>query len=391
MNLVDLAAICLLIGALWAGIRSGALPQLGGLIGAIVGGAIAISIAPLLADRLDSLEGPARAVVVILGILLLVGLGEAVGASLGRGISGSLGTGFFGTIDRVGGGLIGIAQAILIVWLIGGLVALSPFRTFASQAQESTAVRIVTAALPPIGDVASDVGELIDASGLPEVFVGGEPSPAPPVATPDADRAQEIAAPAIGSTAAIESEACGYALTGTGFVVGRGYLVTNAHVVAGAKRTSVAIDGATVPATVVLFDPDLDVALLHAPDVHAAPLRFAVASPVRGTEGAALGHPGGGPLVVLPAAVSDVYRAEGRDLTGTRTVRRNIVELRAAIDRGDSGGPLILPDGTVGGLVFAESRTDASVGYALAPADVATAIAPAIGRVAAAGTGDCLR
>jgi S1-C subfamily serine protease len=391
MNLFDLGAICLLIAAIWAGIRSGALPQLGGLIGAIAGGAVAVLVAPLLADQLDTLEGPARAIVVILGILLLVGLGEAIGAGLGRAVSGSLGTGFFGTVDRVGGGLIGIAQAILIVWLVGGLVALAPFRTFASQAQQSTAVRIVTAALPPIGDVASDVGKLIDSSGLPEVFVGGEPSPAPPVATPDEVRARAIAAPAIDSTAAIESEACGYSLTGTGFVVGRGYLVTNAHVVAGAERTSVAIDGVTVPATVVLFDPDLDVALLHAPDVRATPLRFAVASPARGTEAAALGHPGGGPLVVLPAAVTDVYRAEGRDLSGSRPVTRNIVELTAAIDRGDSGGPLILPDGTVGGLVFAESRTDPSVGYALAPTDVATAISPALGRVAAVSTGGCLR
>jgi S1-C subfamily serine protease len=306
-----------------------------------------VFVAPLLADRLDTLEGPGRAIVVILGILLLVGLGEAVGAALGRIVSGSLGTGFFGTVDRVGGGLIGIAQAVLIVWLVGGLVALGPFRTFASQAQQSTAVRIVTAALPPIGDVASEVGELIDSSGLPDVFVGDEPLPAPPVATPDDGRARAIAASAIDSIAAIESEACGYSLTGTGFVVGRGYIVTNAHVVAGAERTSVAIDGGTVPVTVVLFDPDLDVALLHAPEVRATPLRFAVASPARGTEAAALGYPGGGPLVIVPAAVADVYRAEGRDLSGSRPVIRSIVELRAAIDRGDSGGPLVLPDGTV--------------------------------------------
>jgi len=89
--------------------------------------------------------------------------------------------------------------------------------------------------------------------------------------------------------------------------------------------------------------------------------------------------------------VTDVYRAEGRDLSGSRPVTRSIVELTAAIDRGDSGGPLVLPDGTVGGLVFAESRSDPSVGYALAPTDVATAISPALGRVAAVSTGGCLR
>ena len=61
------------------------------------------------------------------------------------------------------------------------------------------------------------------------------------------------------------------------------------------------------------------------------------------------------------------------------------------MDRGDSGGPLILKDGTVGGVVFAESRTDDQVGYALAPTPVAARVAPAIGRTGRVDTGDCIR
>ena len=72
-------------------------------------------------------------------------------------------------------------------------------------------------------------------------------------------------------------------------------------------------------------------------------------------------------------------------------MKRDILELRAAVDRGDSGGPLILQDGTVGGVVFAESRTDDEVGYALAPTPVATRVAPAIGRTSRVDTGDCVR
>ena len=48
----------------------------------------------------------------------------------------------------------------------------------------------------------------------------------------------------------------------------------------------------------------------------------------------------------------------GRDIYDQTRVKRDILELRAEVDRGDSGGPLILKDGTVGGVVFAESRTD---------------------------------
>jgi hypothetical protein len=67
-----------------------------------------------------------------------------------------------------------------------------------------------------------------------------------------------------------------------------------------------------------------------------------------------------------------------------------VLELRAQIDRGDSGGPFILTDGSVGGVVFAEARTDPEVGYALAASEVAAHIRPAIGRTKAVDTGDCV-
>jgi S1-C subfamily serine protease len=144
-------------------------------------------------------------------------------------------------------------------------------------------------------------------------------------------------------------------------------------------------------ATVVLFDPNLDIAVLLAPDIDAAPLRWTTRNPSRGTEGAAIGFPDGGPQTVVAAAVTASYRAIGRDIYGRGRVPRDIIELRARIERGDSGGPLVLDDGTVGGVVFAESRTDPSVGYALAPVPVAVAVRPAVGRTQRVGTGECAR
>ena len=84
-------------------------------------------------------------------------------------------------------------------------------------------------------------------------------------------------------------------------------------------------------------------------------------------------------------------RARGRDLYGEAPVVRDILELRAAIEPGSSGGPLVLRNGTVGGVVFAESRSDETVGYALDPADVAVAIMPGIGETDAVDTGPCIR
>ena len=85
---------------------------------------------------------------------------------------------------------------------------------------------------------------------------------------------------------------------------------------------------------------------------------------------AALGYPGGGALTVMPAAVSGRYQAIGFDIYDEGRVRREILELRAAIERGDSGGPLILENGTVGGVIFAESRTNETSGTPWHPASV---------------------
>ncbi len=95
-------------------------------------------------------------------------------------------------------------------------------------------------------------------------------------------------------------------------------------------------------------------------------------------------------MVVTAAAVSGSYTATGRDIYGRTRVDRVILELRAAIEPGDSGGPLVLANGSIGGLVFAQSKTDASVGYALTPTAVEAGVAPAIGRTTAVNTGVCI-
>ncbi len=191
----------------------------------------------------------------------------------------------------------------------------------------------------------------------------------------------------------VDAQGCGEIFTGTGFAVAPNFVVTNAHVVAGATSVSVTTEttGRRAPGSVVLFDPELDVALIRTPDLVFRPLQFAAAAPGRGTVGAALGHPNGGALAVIPAAVTAEIHASGRDLYGTRTVIRDILELRAPIQPGDSGGPFLLSDGRVGGVVFAQSRTDDGVGYALDPNAVADRVLPLLGRTATVDTGTCLR
>lgn len=392
MNPLDLVAVVLVVLAILLGFRSGALPQLGGLLGAVSGGVLAVLSLPLLVDPLGEVPAAVRPYVVLAGLLVAVGIGESIGSAIGRKVARALGSGVLGAADRVAGGFTGAAQALLIIWLAGGLLAIGPVPRLSEAAQTSTAIRTLNAALPSPIEIAAEFGTLLDASGLPEVFVGLEPLPRPPVEPPSDATTQAIAKLAQASTVRISAATCDLESSGSGVVVADGYVVTNAHVVAGSSSGGVRVTGIAgqVDATVVLFDPALDVAVLHAPHLQGVALRFASSEPTRGTVGVALGYPGGGNLTVVPAAVTGAYPATGRDIYDKATVRRQILELRSQIDRGDSGGPFVLQDGTVGGLIFAEARTDPDVGYALSPTAVATRIAPAIGLTGGVDTGACL-
>ena len=393
MNPLDLVAILLVVLAVILGFRSGALPQVGGLIGAIGGGALAVLSLPLLLEPLDAIPAGIRPYVVLGGLLAAVGIGESLGSAVGRMLARGLGTGVLSAADRVAGSFTGAAQALLIVWLAGGLLAIGPVRSLTEAAQTSTAIRSLNAFLPPPVELADELGTLLDGSVVPDFFVGFDPLPRPSVERPSDATARAIAELASASTFRINAATCGFESSGSGVAVAERYVVTNAHVVAGASARGVRVatsGGGQADAVVVLFDPALDVAVLYAPDLRARPLRFAASDPERGVVGAALGYPGGGGLTVVPAAVTGSYPATGRDIYGQATVDRHILELRAEIDRGDSGGPFVLRDGTVGGIVFAEARTQADVGYALSPTAVATRIAPALGRTGAVDTGDCL-
>jgi S1-C subfamily serine protease len=392
VNLFDVVALVVLVAAILAGIRTGALPQVGGITGAIAGILVILAAAPWLLEVTGGLEPIPRALAVLGAVLAAVVAGEALGSTVGRAAAGRLRQGgVLSGMDRLAGGLLGGAQAILIIWLAGGLLAAGPIPSLARTATQSVVVRGVDQILPSPTEVVGQIAGVLDASGLPDVFVGLDPLPLPAVETPSDRQAQRIAGSALGATGRVTTRACAMQVTGTGFLVAPGYLVTNAHVVAGASTIRIALGSRLVDGMPVLFDPELDVALLYAPQLTGSPLRFAATAPDRGATGATLGYAGGGPMVVLPAGVTGSYQATGRDIYDHGLVPREIVELRAAIEPGDSGGPLVLQDGSVGGMVFAESRADPNAGYALSPAAVANRIAPAIGRTRPADVGACIR
>jgi S1-C subfamily serine protease len=110
------------------------------------------------------------------------------------------------------------------------------------------------------------------------------------------------------------------------------------------------------------------------------PLAFTTATQATNTKAALLGYPGGGNFSASSAVILDNFLATGRNIYGQGETERDIYELDAHVIPGNSGGPLILSDGTVIGVIFAQSTKYQDIGYALTAYKVASEIATAKAR-----------
>jgi S1-C subfamily serine protease len=166
---------------------------------------------------------------------------------------------------------------------------------------------------------------------------------------------------------------CSRQIEGSGFFFAPGKVMTNAHVVAGVQHPRVSIGGVgrSVEATVVLYDPKTDIAVLSVPGLSAPALQFA-AEAVSGADAVVAGFPENGPYTLSPARIRGVENARGPDIYQDAQVTREIYAVRAQVQPGNSGGPLLDTAGQVDGVVFAKAIDDDSTGYVLTAKQVAT-------------------
>jgi S1-C subfamily serine protease len=183
----------------------------------------------------------------------------------------------------------------------------------------------------------------------------------------------------------------GGALAGSAWPVGHDLMLTNAHVVAGSYRVTVQPPGEQpLNATVVLFDPNEDVAILYVPGLGMSPLPIASGNAPVGTQGAVIGYPDGGSEATVAAAVRGTEEATTWNIYYSASVTRETVVVSADVIPGDSGGPLVDLAGRVIGVTFATSTTSADEGYALAAADITGEIQAADGHTTAVSAGTCV-
>jgi S1-C subfamily serine protease len=388
LNLLDVIIVIFCLAALGNGYRRGFSLSAFSYVGLVAGTALGALLAPPIERAFSA--GPSTAPFIGLGILFIT---ASVGSSVGHALGEPLRVRLLqnrerGDVDSVAGAGFGVIAVLATAWFLGLAFVRGPLPPVSGEIQRSAILRSLDSFFPRPPGFLTGVGQILAAVPYPQVFDTLNPNLQGPVHIDQSVANNEAVKTAGKETVKIRSLGCGGEVFGSGFPVGGDYIISNAHVVAGtADHTVYVPDGRVLRGTVVLFDSDRDVSILHVPDLHLTPLHMVSAQ--RGTSGATIGYPGGGDETINAAAVRDRVTAVGRDIYGSAEVARDIYVLSADIRPGNSGGPLVDGVGDALGLVFANSTTDPTEGYALTTAEVTPDVRAGVGQTAAVSTQAC--
>ncbi|MCZ3389051.1 MAG: MarP family serine protease [Actinomycetia bacterium] len=391
MSVID---IVLLVAALLfaiTGWRRGLVYGLLSLVGFLTGAAVGLWLAPKVVDSWQ--DGLPKALTALAIVFVFAALGQVLVGMVGRRLQGAVTWGPMVKLNNVGGAALSVFTMLLVVWFLAGVYATGNSSSLARDVRQSQVIGAVDALMPVEAyTVTGQIQTMYDQTGFPTVFTGLGPEPIKTIGAPDsAILRNEPVVQAAAQTVKILGQApsCTAGLEGSGFAFAPGRVLTNAHVVAGVKSIQVVTpDGNAVDGEVVYFDPDMDLAVIDAPDLAVRPLTFSD-SAARGDNVAVIGYPENGGLEATPARVRDELVAPGNDIYGEGTVVRQVLSLRANVRPGNSGGPVVNKDGQVVGVVFAASLDQDDTGYAMTSRQVASAVAGGLAADKPVSTGPC--
>jgi S1-C subfamily serine protease len=387
MNLVDIIVVLVVVLAAIQGLRLGAIVQVLSFGGFLIGLYLGAALASVTVGWVHSQSATvAVALVTLLGVATVCG---SFGRVLGNLAFNRVHRGIAGKVDAGLGVIVAIVASLLVAWLLASTLTSTSSLALNASIDQSKIIRSLDTVLPPPPSVFSQVQGFLSSEGFPPVFAQLAPASAGPVSLPGDAQLQQAVNRAGASTVKIVGDGCGQIQEGSGFVVAPGLVVTNAHVVAGIAHPMVQTGTVFHNTTVLLFDPSYDLAVMRVSGLTAPPLVLDPDQVGRGVQAAVLGYPGGGPFTVAAAGIMAVFEAQGRDIYGQGLTVREVYEIQAVVRPGNSGGPLVQPDGEVIGVVFSRSTTNGDIGYALTSPGVRTRVDESETRTAAVGTGGC--
>ncbi|HEX7661977.1 MAG TPA: MarP family serine protease [Pseudonocardiaceae bacterium] len=368
MNWVDLLVVLLAIPAAVSGARQGMVIALPAFVGLLAGAVVAVWIGPVLIQNITNL---AFRVLFAVGIfLLLIILGEAVGVAIGRSIKRRIRNRQLAGLDNALGAVVQGVAVLVVAWMIAlPLTSYSGLPGLQAALQNSSVLSAVNKVMPEQArDLDNGLRQLFEIPDLPSVISPFTQTPINEVSPPNsALQNSTIVRDLMPSVVKVRGQApsCSRSLEGSGFVVASHRVLTNAHVVAGTDRVVIEVGLAELPAKVVYYNPDVDVAELDVPELTAPALELNATPVSTGSDAIVLGYPLDGPYTASAARIRSDMTLTGPNIYDDATVNRNVYELYAQVRSGNSGGPLVNTNGQVIGVIFGAAVGNSDTGFAL--------------------------
>jgi S1-C subfamily serine protease len=388
---VDVVIVLLALLFAINGYRQGFILSAATFLGFLGGAVLGINIAPWAADFYR--EPIAKLVVALVIVFALALGGQALMTAIGYRLRKKLKTNGSRRVDHYLGPVISVVAVLLVTWMAAAPLASLPLPAISAAVRNSSIVGGIDDNMPEaVRGVYDRLREELNTSGMPNIFYGIDPTQVRDVDPPDPElAASEVVVNAEDSVLKVHgtADSCDRQIEGSSFVYDDELVVTNAHVVAGTDDVRVESDGDLLEAEVVVFEPEKDLAILHVPDLDADPLPIESATADSGADAIVLGYPGGGPYTATAARVREARIVTGPDIYEDGTVTREVYQLYAQIIGGNSGGPLVNPDGEVIGVIFAAAVDDPETGYALTMAESEPVLDAGRTASGSVGTGSC--
>ena len=389
--LVDVIIVLLALLFAINGYRQGFIISATTFIGFLGGALTGVQLAPFAADLYsDPLAKLIAALVVVFTLALG---GQALSTAIGFRLRKKLKTRNGKRLDHLAGPVVSVVAVLLVTWMAAAPLANSGMHAVASAVRHSSLVGTIDEHMPEaVRGVYDSMRDSLSTSEFPDVFSGLDPTPVRPVAPPDPDLvASQVVVNSEESVLKVHgrASACDRQIQGSSFVYADELVATNAHVVAGTDEVLVESGGSLLKADVVVFDSEVDIAILRVAGLQAPALPLAESSAESGDDGIVLGYPGGGGYTPTAARVREARVVSGPDIYDSGTVTREVYQLHAQIIGGNSGGPVLTPGGEVFGVVFAAAVDDPETGYALTLVQASDALERGKNATQAVDTGPC--
>lgn len=397
-DLLDLILIAVIAAFAVAGYRQGFIIGVLSLLGFVAGIALGAFVAPSISRALAT-RASWQAFLAILVVFITAVIGMLIASGIGVTVRSRISGRQLTVADSLGGAAVNVIAVVIVAWIIASFVSNSPqFPAVSRQVGNSAVLRTVDKVMPRSAlylPMFPQLRTLISHGLYSQVFdvIGaqsgaGLAAPDPAVTNSPALAIDQRSIVKVTGTAT----SCSLTIEGSGFVISPGHVLTNAHVVAGVDMN---LTVSTADETqyragvkVVLYDPENDVAVLYVPGLTAPKLRF-TGPPPSGTDGIVAGYPLSHSFTAVAATIGDPFPATGPDIYQTGSVNRQIFDIKAQIEPGNSGGPLLATGGEVYGVVFAASTNDLGTGYALTASQVASDVEKGSSATQAVSTESC--